>query len=178
MNKWIRTGIVALSLSIGAWSAWSMEISSPDFDANNKIPSKFTCDGANISPALAWTDPPSRTASFALIVDDSDAPRGIWTHWIVFDMPPGTRSLAASIPSGKKLENGLVQGLNDFGVNGYGGPCPPSGTHRYFFRLYALDKKLTLDPKAKRADVLKAMEKHILDKRELIGLYGRSEQQH
>jgi Raf kinase inhibitor-like YbhB/YbcL family protein len=142
-----------------------MKIMSPDFKNNSAIPSKFTCEGQDISPALLIEDMPEGTKSLALIVDDPDAPMKTWVHWVVYDITPVNRIEEDSIP-GK-------QGLNDFGRKDWGGPCPPSGTHRYYFKIYALDSMLGLPEGADKRSVEKAMEGHVLGKAELIGLYKR-----
>ncbi len=142
-----------------------MKLSSPDFEHNKLIPGKFTCQGEDINPALTIGDVPNDAKSLALIVDDPDAPMGTWVHWLVYDMPLAARIEENSIP-GK-------QGINDFGRKNYGGPCPPSGMHRYFFKLYALDTVLGLREGVSKTDLEKAMEGHILDKSELIGLYRK-----
>lgn len=142
-----------------------MRLTSPEFENNKFIPQKFTCDGEDISPVLELSDIPDKTQSLALIVDDPDAPMGTWVHWVVFDIPVISRIDENSIP-GK-------QGRNDFGRKDYGGPCPPSGTHRYFFKVYALDKKLNLAEGISKQDLEKAMQGHIVDKAELVGLYKR-----
>jgi hypothetical protein len=140
-------------------------ITSPAFENNSFIPSKYTCDGANVNPALKIEGMPEGTQSLTLIVDDPDAPTGTWDHWIVCDIPPIERIEENSVPG--------TEGLNDFRKHSYGGPCPPSGTHRYFFKVYALDTKLALHPNSRKKDVEKAMEGHILAKGEIIGLYKR-----
>jgi Raf kinase inhibitor-like YbhB/YbcL family protein len=145
-----------------------MKIESPAFENNQSILSKYTCDGENISPPLKINDVPEGTKSLVLIVDDPDAPVGTWVHWTVWNINPQTKE----IPEGVEPE-GAVEGLTDFGSPGYGGPCPPSGKHRYFFKLYALDILLSLDSSAETKDIEEAMEGHILDKAELIGLYSR-----
>lgn len=145
-----------------------MKISSPVFSHNQKIPSKFTCDGENVNPPLVFQDIQNETKSLVLIVDDPDAPSKTWVHWVVFNINPKVKEVAEnSIP---KLG---VQGLTDFGKPGYGGPCPPSGTHRYFFKLYALDTSLNLSGAVSKNEIEKAIEGHVLDKAELIGLYSR-----
>lgn len=152
----------------------NLQISSSAFSSNQNIPKKFTCDGADVSPALSWNEPPSGTQSFALIADDPDAPAGIWVHWVLFDLPAGTRSLEEGVPKQDQLSNGAHQGLNDFKKVGYGGPCPPPGKpHRYFFKLYALDAKLNLKSGVAKADVGRAMKDHILGQGELVGRYSR-----
>ena len=156
----------------GAPMAFS--ISSPSFQNGKDIPKKFTCDGDDVSPALSWTDPPQGVKSFALIADDPDAPRGTWTHWVLFDLPPSTSTLAEGLPKVGELPDGGRQGVNDFPKIGYGGPCPPPGKpHRYFFKLYALDNKLNLKAGASKQEVEQAMQNHILGKAEVMGKYGR-----
>jgi len=151
----------------------TMKLESSAFKANGFIPGKYTCDGEDISPPLSWDEPPSGTQSLALIVDDPDAPGGIFVHWVLYDIPGTVRQLTAEIAAVSTLPNGGIQGKNDFGKFGYGGPCPPSGTHRYFFKLYALDKKLGLEPGATKAQIVAAMDGHILAIAQLIGRYQR-----
>lgn len=153
--------------------AKTMKLASSAFEANSLIPGKYTCDGADISPPLIWDEVPTETQSLALIVDDPDAPGKTFVHWVVYDIPPTVRQLPEQIPTAKTPTNVGVQGKNDFGKFGYGGPCPPSGTHRYFFQLYALDKKLNLAAGASKSQVLSAIEGHVLAKAELIGRYKR-----
>ena len=143
-----------------------MELTSPAFQNNTLIPAKYTCQGEDISPPLAVTGIPNGTVTFALINDDPDAPGGTWDHWIVWNIPPDGTIGQSTVPG--------LQGKNSWGRNKYGGPCPPSGTHRYFFKLYALDGKLALKEGARKADVLKAMEGHVLAQAQLIGLYKKS----
>ena len=152
----------------------SIQITSPAFSAGNTIPKKFTCDGPDLSPQLAWDPPPARTQCFALIVDDPDAPVGTWVHWVIFDLPADSRELPEGVAKQEQLASGARQGRNDFGKIGYGGPCPPPGKpHRYFFKLYALHAKLGLKAGATKADVERAMKGHILAQAELMGTYGR-----
>jgi len=159
---------------MGAEEAMAMEIKSSAFKAQEKIPAKYTCDGANVSPPLSWTDVPEKTQGLALIYDDPDAPVGTWVHWVIYDLPTETRELPEGMAPKEVLENGARQGVNDFRNVGYGGPCPPPGpAHRYFFKLYAIDTKLGLPPRATKKDVEKAMKGHILAQTELVGLYGR-----
>jgi len=150
-----------------------IEIASTAFDDGGLIPPKYTCDGADISPPLHWEDVPEGTKSIALICDDPDAPAGTWVHWVLFNLPAETRELAENIPPDRTLPNGARQGTSDFGRIGYGGPCPPSGTHRYFFKIYALDTQIDLAAGAKKAQLLKAIEGHILEQGQLIGKYKR-----
>lgn len=146
----------------------TMKLKSSAFNYQGFIPSKYTCDGEDISPALTWDEVPTGTQSIALIVDDPDAPRRTFVHWVVYDIPATTRQLPEQITS-QNLKG--VQGKNDFGKLGYGGPCPPSGIHRYFFKVYALDKQLGLAAGATKDQILAAMEGHILAQAELIGKY-------
>jgi len=149
-------------------------ISSPSFSNGGKIPTKFTCDGSDVSPALSWTTPPPETQSFTLIADDPDAPVGTWTHWVLFDLPAHTSALPEAVIKVDEVSGGGRQGRNDFRKIGYGGPCPPPGKpHRYFFKLYALEKMLNLKPGASKRDVEQAMQGHILAKAELVGTYQR-----
>jgi len=148
-------------------------ISSSAFESGGNIPRKFTCDGADVSPPLAWTNPPAGTRSYALIADDPDAPAGTWTHWVIFDIPPQTTSLAEAIPKTDQVPNGR-QGKNDFRKNGYGGPCPPPGkAHRYVFKLYALDRVLNLEAGSSRQALEQAVQGHILGSAEVVGKYQR-----
>lgn len=149
-----------------------MKLESSAFSANGLIPSEYTCDGKNISPPLAWTEVPTATKSLALIVDDPDAPRGTFVHWVVYNLPATLTGLPAHVTQQTNLSSGL-QGKNDFSSLGYGGPCPPSGTHRYFFKLYALDQTLALPAGASKPQVLAAAEGHILASAELMGRYQR-----
>jgi Raf kinase inhibitor-like YbhB/YbcL family protein len=152
----------------------TLEVKSPDFASGGTIPERFTCEGADLSPALEWSAPPAGTQSFALIVDDPDAPVGTWVHWVVFDLPPGLRSLPQGVPKKDQLADGSRQGQNDFGKTGYGGPCPPPGkAHRYFFKLYALDTKLNLASRSTKKDIERAMQNHVLAQGEHMGRYAR-----
>jgi Raf kinase inhibitor-like YbhB/YbcL family protein len=151
-----------------------LRISSPAFEANREIPSKFTCEGQDVSPPLAWDGVPDETQSFALIVDDPDAPdpaapRRTWVHWVLLDLPATTRSLPEAV---RALPAGALEGVNDWQRTGYGGPCPPVGRHRYFFKLYALDTKLKL-VKPSKAQLESALEDHVLARAELIGTYEK-----
>jgi len=152
-----------------------MRISSPAFGNGEYIPIKYTCDGDNVSPPLLFLDPPEGTMSFAVLVDDPDAPVGVFTHWIIYDIPGEFEGLPEDIPPVGELEYGIRQGLNDFGNVGYGGPCPPPGRpHRYFFVLFALDvPKTGLPPGATKEEFLSAIDGHVIAHDELVGLYGR-----
>ena len=138
-----------------------------------KIPAKYTCDGVNVSPALEWGQAPEGVKSYALICDDPDAPVGTWVHWVYYDIPAETKGLPENVAPDKKPPTGGKQGVNDFRKIGYGGPCPPGGTHRYFFKLYVLDVVLELAGGATKQQLLDAMEGHILAQTQLMGLYKR-----
>lgn len=148
-------------------------ISSPAFTSGLPIPQRYTCDGENISPPLEWTEPPSITQSLVLIADDPDATSGTWTHWVVYNIPPTRLSFSEATSSGSQLSDGSIQAVTSRDSRGYHGPCPPSGTHRYLFKLYALDTMLSLESNAEVDDVTKAMEAHILANTELMGTYAR-----
>lgn len=150
-----------------------IRLTSTAFAEGGIIPRKYTCDGADVSPPLAWDNVPDGTKSFALICDDPDAPMGTWVHWVLFNLPADVRSLPEAVPPDKELSNGARQGTNDFRKIGYGGPCPPRGTHRYYFKLYALDTTLDLPAGSSKAQLLKAMEGHVLAEGQLMGKYGR-----
>jgi len=152
-----------------------MKLESRAFTENATIPQQYTCDGRDLSPPLQWDAPPPGTESLVLITDDPDAPRGTFVHWVLYNLPPDQRGLTEGASSTQPtLANGAFQGRSDFGKLGYGGPCPPSGSHRYFFKLYALDTRLTLQPGASKTQVERAMQGHILGQAELMGRYARS----
>jgi Raf kinase inhibitor-like YbhB/YbcL family protein len=148
----------------------SLSLESPAFNNNSQIPQQYSCDGKDVSPALSWQHPPQNTKSYVLIVDDPDAPSGNWVHWVLFNIPAQVRSLA----SAAETPVGAVSGRNSWGQSGYRGPCPPNGTHRYLFKLYALDTVLYLDSAANKQDVMTAMKGHILETTELRGSYTRN----
>jgi len=150
-----------------------IKVKSEAFEEGGMIPKKYTCDGEDASPPLSWTGVPEGTEALALICDDPDAPVGTWVHWVIFNIPPDTTGLSENIPPERVLESGARQGRNDFGNIGYGGPCPPRGTHRYYFKLYALDKKVDLEPGVTKDELLKAMEGHVLAEGRLMGRYKR-----
>ncbi len=152
----------------------SLTITSAAFSPNGEIPSKYTCDGADISPPLAWSGAPSGTKSLALISDDPDAPGNTWVHWVAWNIPPDTTALPEGVQPVDRLPNGMRQGETSFRRIGYGGPCPPSGTHHYFFKLYALDTILDLPARALTPQLEKAMKGHVVAEALLIGLYSRS----
>jgi Raf kinase inhibitor-like YbhB/YbcL family protein len=152
--------------------AW--ELKSSAFSAGADIPKKHTCDGADVSPALSWGEPPEKTDSYALIGDDPDAPAGTWVHWVLYNLPGTARELPENVAKQETLESGALQGKNDFRRIGYGGPCPPAGpAHRYYFRLYALDASLNLKAGATKAEVEKAIKGHVVGQAELMGRYKR-----
>lgn len=152
----------------------AFSLSSSAFAAGAEIPEQYTCEGADASPALSWRGAPAGTKAFALIADDPDAPVGTWVHWVLYDVPADTTELAKGVPTDATLRTGAKQGVNDFRKTGYGGPCPPPGKpHRYVFTLYALDAPTGLKPGARKADVLRAIQGHVLAQTELIGTYKR-----
>jgi len=152
----------------------TLSVSSPAFKEGERIPSKYTCEGQDISPQLKWNGVPEESKSLALIMDDPDAPSGVFTHWVIFNLPPDSQDLPEAVPSASQLPSGALQGRNDFGRIGYGGPCPPPGyPHRYRFTLYALDKNLDLGAGSSKNQVLSAAKGHILAQGQLIGIYQR-----
>lgn len=175
----LLTGVLLISVSCRSQSKqkgekpMALQLTSTAFQDSSMIPSKYTCDSTNISPQLKWNGAPENTKSYALIADDPDAPGKTWVHWVMFNIPADTTSLEENYSKEAHLPNGAINGMTDFGSNGYGGPCPPSGTHRYFFKIYALDTMLDLDSSATKPDVLKAMKGHILAEGQLMGKYQR-----
>ncbi|MBA7535125.1 hypothetical protein ES705_27376 [subsurface metagenome] len=153
----------------------SMELTvkSTAFSHGGMIPSKYTCDGMDISPPLSWSKGPEGTKSYALISDDPDAPMGTWVHWVLYNLSADVTSLPEDLQKTKILDKGVLQGKNDFGKYGYGGPCPPGGTHRYFFKVYALDIVIDAGAGLTKKQLLKEMDKHILAQGELVGKYSR-----
>lgn len=151
----------------------SIPLSSTAFAAGAAIPAVYSCKGRSISPPLAWSNPPAGTKSFALILDDPDAPSGTFVHWVIYNIPASSLGLPEAIPTNGQLADGTLQGNNGSGRAGYTGPCPPSGTHRYFFKLYALDTMLGLSSGANKDQLLKAMQGHILGQGELMGTFSK-----
>ena len=151
----------------------AITLKSSVFEEGGSIPIRYTCDDEDVSPPLEWEGIPEGTQSLALICDDPDAPGKTWVHWVLYNTPAEAKKLPEAIPNNEVLEDGSLHGINDFNKYGYGGPCPPSGIHRYFFNLYALDRKLDLPAGATKAKLLSAMEGHILELVQLIGKYGR-----
>ncbi len=150
-----------------------LQVTSDAFKDGEWIPAPYTCDGKNISPALRWKGAPPGTQSFVILADDPDAPAGDWVHWVLYDLPPTVDMVPADLPPVGKLANAEKQGTNDFGKLGYGGPCPPAGVHRYFFKVYALDRMLGSEAGLKKKDLLRAMEGHVLAMGTLVGQYKR-----
>ena len=170
---WVSALLLQAHSDLRAQQKAKFEIKSAAFQNNSSIPSRHTCDGANLSPALSWTDPPGGTQSYAFIMDDPDAPGGTFVHWVVYNLPASARQLPEGVPRNDDVQGGL-QGVNDFPQTGYGGPCPPPGKpHRYFFKLYALDTKPDLPAGARKKDVEQAMKGHVLAESQWMGRYKR-----
>ncbi|WP_200763665.1 YbhB/YbcL family Raf kinase inhibitor-like protein [Nitrosophilus alvini] len=150
-----------------------MNIFSPAFDNGGFIPTKYTCDGADVSPELIFENIPQSAQSLAIIMDDPDAPMGTFVHWVIYNIPPNLEGLPEDVPKAPYLDMDIRQGVNDFSQIGYKGPCPPGGVHRYFIKLYALDTKMELDPGITKADLLNAMRGHIIGEAVLMGRYAR-----
>jgi Raf kinase inhibitor-like YbhB/YbcL family protein len=182
MSKLIISLLMALLLC-GVFQGWAfskdkvgeLQVISPAFLHGGNIPKKYTCDGKDISPPLKLGSVPEGTKSIALIMDDPDAPGRTWIHWVLFNLAPNTKELPEAMPAKSKLEKGAIHGLSSWGRRkiGYGGPCPPSGTHRYFFKVYALDKVIERNFRTTKVQLLKAMQDHILAQGELMGTYRR-----
>jgi|SRR5215211_1951629 len=151
----------------------AIEVRSSAFEDGGVIPALYTCDGQGVTPPLSWDSVPNGTKSLALIADDPDAPRGTFVHWVVYDLPPDTRRLPEDVPERQTLSGGAQQGVNGAGRIGYTGPCPPSGTHRYVFKIYALDRMLDLGGGATVERLSDAMEGHVLAEGQLMGTYRR-----
>ena len=173
----MRSAVLSLLLSLvlvpALAGAAEFSVSSPAFAADAAIPPAFTCAGRDANPTLLFRSPPAGAKSLVLIMDDPDAPGGTWVHWVAYDIPATSSGLPENLPRTPKLAGLATQGVNSWGRPGYGGPCPPSGTHRYYFRLYALNVLLGLAPGASRAQVEQAMSGHVLGRAELMGTFGR-----
>jgi Raf kinase inhibitor-like YbhB/YbcL family protein len=173
---WLLALAVALatmpSSGRGREVGMTMTLTSPDFTAGAAVPARFTCDAEGASPALQWSGVPSAARSLALVVDDPDAPQRTWVHWVLYDLPHDSTGLPQSVAAAQ-LPTGSREGLNDWKKTGYGAPCPPTGRHRYVFTLYALDRALPDLQRPDKAQLLKAMEGHVLAKAQLIGTYQR-----
>jgi Raf kinase inhibitor-like YbhB/YbcL family protein len=169
---WLTVAILAVSFSCASGKEKKkmseMKLTSPAFVTNGYIPARYTCDGTDINPPLVFANVPAEAKSLALVVDDPDAPIGMWVHWVVWNIDPATREIAED-----NVPRNAAQGKNDWKRNSFGGPCPPSGVHRYFFKLYALDTRLNLGAGTTKTDLEKAMQVHVLAKAEMIGLYKR-----
>ena len=150
-----------------------MELLSPAFSFGEAIPVKYTCDGEDVSIPLVFKNIPSDAKSIAIIMDDPDAPMGVFVHWVIYDIPTSLQGLPEGVPPAPELEYGIKQGRNDFGKIGYGGPCPPSGVHRYYIKAYALDKLLHLPSGLNKRELLGLIQDHIIDQAVLMGVYGR-----
>lgn len=171
---WIIVTLLSFILSIfSGGGKMDIKVKSSAFEDGGLIPKKYTCDGTNISPPLEWESRPTGCEAFALICDDPDAPMGTWVHWVVYNIPARINRLSEDIPASKILDSGIIQGTNDFRKIGYGGPCPPGGTHRYYFKIYALDTAVKLESGATKSQLLRAMEGHILAQGQLMGRYKR-----
>ncbi len=171
MKRFIVLAVVSLGL-VACGGQDSFTLTSTAFEEGAPIPTRHACDGENLSPALTWTDPPTGTKSFALIMDDPDAPMGTWDHWLLFDLDPALRKLeeaAGNDPDSESFQG--TAGGNSWNVLRYGGPCPPGGVHRYFFKFYALDTLLELEPGVDKATLFEAMKDHILAEAQLMGTY-------
>lgn len=183
MSKTSKTIIylIVISLTFGAWfltaqrsdqdsskPSGTMKITSSAFKREESIPSKYTCTGEDVNPPLRFEEIPEEAASLALVVDDPDAPAGTWIHWTLWNLSPETKKIEED-----SVSQEAVQGTTDFGEKGYGGPCPPSGEHRYRFKIFALDKELNLKSGAEKEELDRAMEDHIIEKDELMGVYSK-----
>lgn len=176
--KWSKAFAVALAIAVSGPAerarSEDMKISSDAFPEGGTIPKEHSCDGADRSPRLAWEGAPSGTRAFALICEDPDAPMGLFTHWVIYDIPAAATGLAAGVAKDKSLPDGSRQGKNDFGRIGYGGPCPPRGSnHRYTFKLFALSAPVDLEPGASRGALLKAVKGKTLAEAQVMGRFGR-----
>ncbi len=166
--------LAGLVILVAASQAMAFDLTSPAFAPGAEIPVKYTCDGLNVSPPLRWAGPPARTKEYVLIAEDPDAPGRTWTHWVLYRMPSSLRDIPESVPPRDEVASIGRQGLNDFKRVGYGGPCPPPGpAHRYFFKLYAVNQAIPLPPGKTRAEVLDAIQGHVLGQAELMGRYQR-----
>lgn len=167
---------LAIATLTGTVSAQAFQVTSPAFQDGGMIPKKYTCDGQDISPPLKLSGVPQGAKSIALIMDDPDAPRRTWIHWVLFNLPPDISELGEKLEAKSRTSVGALHGTNSWGRRkiGYGGPCPPSGTHRYFFKVYALDTMLPLKPGASKKQLLSAMKGHTLAEAQIMGRYKRS----
>lgn len=170
MKIYLEIFILALSL-LFCTQASALTLKSPDFIDGGKLPLKSGYEKGNISPIIEWNDIPENAASFALVMDDPDA--NGWVHWLIYNIPASITSLKGDFPRDERIKDGIMQGINSFNKVGYGGPCPPRGTHRYVFKLFALDTLLELGPKAQKGDLLKAIKGHIIQEATLTGKFAK-----
>ncbi len=174
MMKKICTIFLLITLALfGAQKEKKMQLLSPAFENGGFIPPKYTCDGADISIPLIFKDVPADAQSIAIIMDDPDAPMGVFVHWVIYDIPASMEGLPEGIPNEPVLEYGIKQGINDFRNIGYGGPCPPNGAHRYFIKAYALDRVLGAEPGLTKHQLLQMIKPYIIDDAVLMGIYER-----
>jgi Raf kinase inhibitor-like YbhB/YbcL family protein len=173
MGALLFTSALMYPAHAGTEGGKQMEITSQAFGQGEMIPPRYTCNGENVSPPIAWKGVPDGTRSITVICEDPDAPMGIWVHWVYYDIPPQASPLPENIPAEERPAAGGTQGITDFLTIGYGGPCPPSGTHRYFFRVFAVDTELNLPPGSTKEEVLSSMEGHLLGMGELMGRFSR-----
>jgi Raf kinase inhibitor-like YbhB/YbcL family protein len=167
------SGQNSTSASTTQTTGGSIKLTSTAFKEGEPIPRQYTCDGVNVSPSLEWSGVPKSAKTLVIFADDPDAPAGTWVHWVLYNLPADNIGMVENLPATDELRAGGFQGKNDFGKIGYGGPCPPSGTHRYFFKIYALDSELPLKAGATKAEVEKAMEGHVVTQGQLMGTYRR-----
>jgi Raf kinase inhibitor-like YbhB/YbcL family protein len=178
LSKIFLITVLSPTISIATYGqgakTMSLTVTSTSFRSGGDIAKKFSCDGEDVSPQISWSGAPEGSKAFVLIAEDPDAPAGTWTHWVLYDVPAATTSFDEGLSKAEQLPDGLKQGRNDFRKIGYNGPCPPAGKpHRYFFRLYALDRILNVKPGAARSEIEKAMQGHILAQGEYMGRYRR-----
>lgn len=176
LKKLIITTMAFLLMEIGVYAENlknTIKITSPVFEYGEYIPSAYTCMGKDMSPPINWQGVPRNAKSLVLICDDPDAPMGTWVHWVIYNIPPDSKGLPEGIPGLERLKDGTLQGINDFRKIGYGGPCPPGGVHRYYFKIYAIDTMLNIDPGATKKRIMKLIEGHIISKGELMGRFKR-----
>lgn len=170
----MRLLMIFMAMFLVNLNVFGLEIKTDAFENGGYIPDRYTCDAQDFSPFLSWSDIPEGTETFALICDDPDAPFKVWVHWVLFNIPKEVRELKENITEEELVALGIISGTNDFGRNIYQGPCPPSGKpHRYFFKLYALDTKLSLGKEATKKEVVEAMQGHIISEAKIVGFYQR-----
>lgn len=180
MTKYSKSSLIIIFILIlifpinSSNKIMEIKVTSTAFKEGDMIPSKYTCDNTNISPQIAWANYPKQTESFVLISDDPDAPVGTWVHWVVYNIPPKINELKENFKKDSMSPEGIMQGTTDFRKIGYGGPCPPSGTHRYYFKIYALDIILNVKPGLTKKEILEKMEGHVIGEGQLMGKYKRN----